>query len=97
MTTELSVQISAVGQAEDIIYKKQKQRKSIYLNILVTSIPTNMILTGNQTLINLHVRGSVVIKPSTLKMETITTATKFCEHKLVQDYIIEYEKLCMVQ
>lgn len=49
-----------------------------YLNILVISIPTNITFTGNQTLINLQVRGSVDITPRKLKIDTITTETKFC-------------------
>lgn len=59
--------------------------KDLYLNILVTSIPTNITLTGNQTLINLHVSGSVLIMPKILKPETTTTATKFCKHE--QTYV----------
>lgn len=59
------------------IYKKYTS----YLNMLVTSIPTNMTFTGNQTLINLHVSGSVDIRPKELSIETITTDIKFCRQK----------------
>lgn len=45
--------------------------------MLVISIPTNITFTGSQTLINLHVSGSVEITPNKLKMETIITDTKF--------------------
>ena len=54
------------------------KRKTSYLNMLVISIPTKMTFTGSQTLINLHVSGSVVITPKTLNRDTITTETKFC-------------------
>ena len=42
---------------------EHKMWKTSYLNILVISIPTNITLTGNQTLISLHVSGSVDITP----------------------------------
>lgn len=45
--------------------------------MLVTNIPTNIKFTGNQIFINLHVSGSVDITPSMLKLETISTDTKF--------------------
>lgn len=54
-------------------------RKS-YLNILVISIPTNITFTGNQTLINLHVSGSVDMTPEKLKIQTTVTETRFCNH-----------------
>lgn len=46
--------------------------------MLVISIPTNITFTGNQTLINLKVNGSVVIRPIKLKAITMITETKFC-------------------
>lgn len=46
--------------------------------MLVTSIPTKITFTGNQTFINFHVSGSVVITPRTLKIETIITDMRFC-------------------
>lgn len=63
--------------------------KSSYLNMLVISIPTNIAFTGNQTCINLHVSGSVEIRPAKLSMETITTDTRFCNHhKISKDLLI---------
>lgn len=53
-----------------------------YLKMLVMSIPTNTTLTGNQTLINFHVRGSVDITPNRLRAETIVTETRFCNHRI---------------
>jgi hypothetical protein len=49
-----------------------------YLNMLVISIPTNMMFTGNQTLINFHVNGSVEITPERDNVETMVTDTMFC-------------------
>lgn len=51
--------------------------------MLVISIPTNTTFTGNQTLINLHVSGSVDITPNDLKTETTITETKFCKQKIL--------------
>lgn len=51
-----------------------------YLNMLVISMPTKMTFTGNQTFINLKVNGSVVIRPVKLKITTMITETKFCNH-----------------
>jgi hypothetical protein len=56
--------------------------------MLVISIPTNITLTGNQTLINLHVNGSVETKPRRLNTETMITEMKFCIHKNINLYII---------
>lgn len=49
--------------------------------MLVTSIPTNMTFTGNQTLINLQVSRSVDIRPREVNVDTITTETKFCRQR----------------
>ena len=49
-----------------------------YLNMLVMSIPTKIKFTGNQTLTNLHVSGSVDIMPRKLNVDTIKTEIKFC-------------------
>lgn len=49
--------------------------------MLVISIPTKIAFTGNQTRINLHVSGSVEITPNMLKVETIATETRFCNHR----------------
>jgi hypothetical protein len=46
--------------------------------MLVISIPTNMMFTGNQTLINFHVNGSVEITPERDNVETMVTDTMFC-------------------
>lgn len=46
--------------------------------MLVISIPTNIKFTGNQTLTNLHVSGSVDMTPERLKIETVITETRFC-------------------
>ena len=66
--------------------------KTAYLNMLVTSIPTNITFTGNQTLINFHVSGSVETKPRRLNIETITTEMKFCIHININNYIIMLER-----
>jgi len=42
------------------------------------SIPTKIKFTGNQTLTNLHVSGSVDIMPRKLNVDTIKTEIKFC-------------------
>uniref|UniRef100_A0A0A9GGD5 Uncharacterized protein n=1 Tax=Arundo donax TaxID=35708 RepID=A0A0A9GGD5_ARUDO len=47
------------------------------LNMLVISIPTKMIFTGNQTLISFHVNCSVGIAPDRDSVETIVTDTIF--------------------
>jgi hypothetical protein len=47
------------------------------LNMLVISIATNMIFTGNQILIKFHVNGSVGIAPDRDSVETIVTDTMF--------------------
>lgn len=60
--------------------------------MLVTNIPTNIKFTGNQTLINLHVSGSVDITPSMLKLDTINTDTKFCQHIKNKRPLDKYEK-----
>lgn len=60
--------------------------KSSYLNMLVMSIPTNITFTGNQTLINLHVSGSVETTPKRLNIETIATEIKFCTSTQVSDF-----------
>lgn len=49
--------------------------------MLVMSIPTNITLTGNHTLTNFHVSGSVDITPNILKMETTSTETRFCKQR----------------
>lgn len=54
-----------------------------YLKMLVISIPTNMTLTGNQTLINFQVSGSVEITPNRLKAATIITETIFYNHRTI--------------
>lgn len=53
-----------------------------YLNMLVMSIPTNMIFTGSQTFIRFHVSGSVDITPIKLNVDTIITEIKFCIHRI---------------
>lgn len=58
--------------------QQSRKKKKSYLNMLVMSIPTNIKFTGNQTLINLHVRGSVDITPKKLNIETIITEMRFC-------------------
>lgn len=55
--------------------------------MLVISIPTNITFTGNQTRINLHVSGSVDIMPKKLKMDTITTETRFCTQEEGQELV----------
>ena len=54
--------------------------------MLVTSIPTNMTFTGNQTLINLHVSGSVDISPRELSIDTMTMDIKFCRQRESRAY-----------
>jgi len=56
--------------------------------MLVISIPTNITLTGNQTLINFHVSGSVETKPRRLNTDTMITEMKFCIQKSINLYII---------
>lgn len=56
--------------------------------MLVMSIPTNIKFTGNQTLTNLHVNGSVEITPRILNIETIITEMRFCIHKSVMNLFI---------
>ena len=62
--------------------------ETAYLYMLVISIPTNITFTGNQTLTNLHVRGSVDIRPRRLSTETIVIEMKFCIYKNSQASII---------
>ena len=57
--------------------------------MLVMSIPTNIIFTGIQTLINFHVRGSVDMTPKRDNVDTISTEMKFCHtrkklHEILQ-------------
>ena len=47
------------------------------------SIPTKIKFTGNQTLTNLHVSGSVDITPRKLNVDTIKTEIKFCTHRSI--------------
>lgn len=54
------------NKRENEIITEAIKLKTAYLNMLVTSIPTNIKFTGNQTLINLHVSGSVETKPRRL-------------------------------
>lgn len=49
--------------------------------MLVINIPTNMIFTGNQTLISFHVNGSVGTTPERDKVETMVTDTMFCSDR----------------
>jgi hypothetical protein len=49
--------------------------------MLVISIPTNMIFTGNQTLIRFHVNGSVGTAPDRESVETMVTDTMFCSNR----------------
>jgi len=53
--------------------------------MLVMSIPTNIILTGSQTLSNFHVNGSVDITPMTDSVDTISTEIKFCNKRQKED------------
>lgn len=57
-----------------------------YLNMLVISIPTNMIFTGNQILISFQVSGSVGITPESDRVDTIVTDTMFCSKRPSRDY-----------
>ena len=50
--------------------------------MLVISIATNMIFTGNQILIRFHVSGSVGIAPERDSVETMVTDTMFCSNRL---------------
>lgn len=52
--------------------------------MLVTSIPTKITFTGNQTFINLHVSGSVDMTPRKLNTDTIITEIRFCIHRKAQ-------------
>lgn len=61
--------------------ERELKKRNSYLNMLVISIPTNIIFTGNHTCTNLRVSGSVEIIPKPLKMDTITTDTKFCKSR----------------
>jgi len=49
--------------------------------MLVISIPTKMIFTGNQTLIRFHVNGSVGTAPDRDSVETMVTDTMFCSNR----------------
>lgn len=69
-----------------------------YLNMLVMSIPTNITFTGNQTLTNLHVSGSVDITPSKLNVDTIITEMKFCIQRRTMrllDFIDTFKFFCL--
>lgn len=68
-------------------YNSWEKKKSTYLNMLVTSIPTNITFTGNQILINLNVSGSVDITPKTLNVDTMITEIRFCNPKRVMCYV----------
>ena len=50
--------------------------------MLVISVATNMIFTGNQILIRFHVSGSVGIAPERDSVETMVTDTMFCSNRL---------------
>lgn len=77
-----------------LILIKEKEKKKHYnshqvedcvpKHACIISIPTNITSTGNQTLINLHVSGSVETTPRSLKIETMTTEMKFSTHKSLQ-------------
>lgn len=58
--------------------KRAHKQKFAYLNMLVISMPTKITFTGNQTLTNLHVNGSVCITPRKLNIDTIITEIRFC-------------------
>lgn len=70
-----------VGQCQVVIDYNFSEKKSTYLNMLVTSIPTNITFTGNQTLINFKVSGSVDITPKRLNVDTMITEIRFCNSK----------------
>jgi len=61
--------------------------------MLVISIPTNIAFTGNHTRINLHVSGSVEIMPNMLKVETITTETRFCNQQKICPFLVTWLSL----
>jgi hypothetical protein len=67
-----------------------------YLNMLVTSIPTNIKFTGNQTLINLQVSGSVDITPRKLNVDTIITEMKFCIHRTKFHELLELINISLI-